>query len=556
MTKNVFKYYQSDISHISLPQRFTFPFYYDPHPLAIVAVNELQEYLLHQTDFVHDFGIDTDRGIGKMFGVLVVKNPLGKLGYITAFSGMMSGKTVINGFAPPIYDILDPTSYFQKETIQLANLTKEISRLESNAQLSVSKEIYHTIAQDYSDKLKALKSKLKNDKKRRKSERELNQHQSDEETQLSLLAKHKQESLNAQFLLQAYTEYIDQQLANAKDEHLTLHNQLQQLKEERKSKSHALQQWLFDQYNFLNISGEKRNVIDIFRTRVIDIPPSGTGDCAAPKMLQYAFDNELTPMALAEFWWGKSPNSEIRKHGNFYPACRGKCEPILGHMLAGMDIDSNPLLTNPAIGKTLEIVYEDEYLCVINKPSEFLSAPGKHITDSVQERMKAKYPHSTGPLIVHRLDMSTSGLIVIGKTKEIYTQLQSQFVKRTVKKRYVALLAGIVKDDAGYIDLPLQLDINNRPYQKVCHEYGKSARTRYEVIERKDGKTKIHFYPITGRTHQLRVHAAHTDGLNAPIVGDDLYGKKDKRLHLHAEMITFTHPISGEVISLHVAPEF
>lgn len=556
MTKNVFKYYQSDISHISLPQRFTFPFYYDPHPLAIVAVNELQEYLLHQTDFVHDFGIDTDRGIGKMFGVLVVKNPLGKLGYITAFSGMMSGKTVINGFAPPIYDILDPTSYFQQETIQLANLTKEISRLESNAQLSVSKEIYHTIAQDYSDKLKALKSKLKNDKKRRKSERELNQHQSDEETQLSLLAKHKQESLNAQFLLQAYTEYIDQQLANAKDKHLTLHNQLQQLKEERKSKSHALQQWLFDQYNFLNISGEKRNVIDIFRTRVIDIPPSGTGDCAAPKMLQYAFDNELTPMALAEFWWGKSPNSEIRKHGNFYPACRGKCEPILGHMLAGMDIDSNPLLTNPAIGKTLEIIYEDEYLCVINKPSEFLSAPGKHITDSVQERMKAKYPHSTGPLIVHRLDMSTSGLIVIGKTKEIYTQLQSQFVKRTVKKRYVALLAGIVKDDAGYIDLPLQLDINNRPYQKVCHEYGKSARTRYEVIERKDGKTKIHFYPITGRTHQLRVHAAHTDGLNAPIVGDDLYGKKDKRLHLHAEMITFTHPISGEVISLHVAPEF
>ncbi len=335
-----------------------------------------------------------------------------------------------------------------------------------------------------------------------------------------------------------------------------MHNQLQQLKEERKSKSHALQQWLFDQYNFLNISGEKRNVIDIFRTRVIDIPPSGTGDCAAPKMLQYAFDNELTPMALAEFWWGKSPNSEIRKHGNFYPACRGKCEPILGHMLAGMDIDSNPLLTNPAIGKTLEIIYEDEYLCVINKPSEFLSAPGKHITDSVQERMKAKYPHSTGPLIVHRLDMSTSGLIVIGKTKEIYTQLQSQFVKRTVKKRYVALLAGIVKDDAGYIDLPLQLDINNRPYQKVCHEYGKSARTRYEVIERKDGKTKIHFYPITGRTHQLRVHAAHTDGLNAPIVGDDLYGKKDKRLHLHAEMITFTHPISGEVISLHVAPEF
>jgi len=323
--------------------------------------------------------------------------------------------------------------------------------------------------------------------------------------------------MNAQFLLSAYSEYIDGEVTKAKDTHLHLSQELDQLKVSRKTKSNALQQWLFDQYNFLNINGERRNVIDIFKNRVIDVPPSGTGDCAAPKLLQYAFSHQLTPICMAEFWWGKSPSSEIRKHGNFYPACRGKCEPVLGHMLQGMEIDPNPLLTNPAIGKTLEIVYEDEYLAVINKPAEFLSAPGKHITDSVQERMKAKYPESTGPLIVHRLDMSTSGLIVIGKTKEIYTELQKQFVKRTVQKRYVALLDGIVKSDEGFIDLPLQLDINNRPYQKVEYEYGKSARTRYEIVERKDGKTRIHFYPITGRTHQLRVHAAHVDGLNAPI---------------------------------------
>ena len=297
-------------------------------------------------------------------------------------------------------------------------------------------------------------------------------------------------------------------------------------------------------------------MIDIFRNRVIDVPPSGTGDCAAPKMLQYAFSNGLTPVAMAEFWWGKSPNSEVRKHGNFYSACRGKCEPVLGHMLQGIDVDPNPFLTNQAIGKTLETIYEDEYICVINKPTEFLSGPGKHVTDSVQERMKDKYPESTGPLIVHRLDMSTSGLLVIGKTKEIYTQLQLQFVKRTVKKRYIALLDGVVANDEGYIDLPLQLDINNRPYQKVEYEFGKSARTRFEVIERKAGKTKIYFYPITGRTHQLRVHAAHVDGLNAPIVGDDLYGVKGDRLHLHAESIMFTHPVTGEEVTLSVEAEF
>lgn len=556
MSISIFKYYHSDVSHISLPERFTFPFYYDPHPLAVVAVKELQDYLNVQTDFFHDFGIEGESGTGKMFGVLVVRNDSGELGYITAFSGMMSGLTVVKGFAPPLYDILDPESYFQKETLELAALTKEILSLENDPQLHQMKGEYELIESSYKQKLSDQKTKHRTNKKVRKIERDAKLNNTPKEEYSALLVRHKQKSLNDKFLLQAYEEYIDQELAIASNKYLSPSNHLNTLKQQRKSKSNALQQVLFDQYNFLNISGERRNVIDIFRNRAIDVPPSGTGDCAAPKMLQYAFANGLTPVAMAEFWWGRSPNSEIRKHGNFYPACKGKCEPILGHMLQGMNIDPNPFLTNQAIGKTLEIVYEDEYICVVNKPTEFLSAPGKHVTDSVQERMKDKYPESTGPLIAHRLDMSTSGLIVIGKTKEIYTQLQSQFVKRTVQKRYVALLDGIVENDEGNIDLPLQLDINNRPYQKVEYEYGKSARTRYEVIERKEGKTKIYFYPITGRTHQLRVHAAHPDGLNTPIVGDDLYGVKSDRLHLHAESISFLHPVSGEEISLSVEAEF
>ncbi|MDG1100119.1 MAG: pseudouridine synthase [Saprospiraceae bacterium] len=555
MSISIFKYFQTDVSSISLPERFTFPFYYDPHPLALVAAKELQDYLSVQTDFTHDFGID-GVGVGKMFGVLIVRNAENKLGYIQAFSGMMSSQTVVNGFAPPVYDILDPESYFQKKTRVLALLTEAIQSLQIDPSRQSMKTQYELIESNYYQKFKEQKAKHKSDKRARKLIREEKQNNIPEEEYKFLLTRHKQESLNAQFLLQSYGEYIDQELALAKVKYLTSSIKLDALKQKRKSKSNALQQWLFDQYNFLNISGEKRNVIDIFRNRVVDVPPSGTGDCAAPKMLQYAFSNGLNPVAMAEFWWGKSPNSEVRKHGNFYSACRGKCEPVLGHMLQGIDVDPNPFLTNQALGKILETIYEDEYICVINKPTEFLSGPGKYVTDSVQERMKDKYPESTGPLIVHRLDMSTSGLLVIGKTKEIYTQLQLQFVKRTVKKRYIALLDGVVTNDEGYIDLPLQLDINNRPYQKVEYEFGKSARTRFEVIERKAGKTKIYFYPVTGRTHQLRVHAAHIDGLNAPIVGDDLYGLKGDRLHLHAESITFTHPVTGEEVTLSVEAEF
>jgi len=555
MSISIFKYFQTDVSSISLPERFTFPFYYDPHPLALVAAKELQDYLSVQTDFTHDFGID-GVGVGKMFGVLIVRNAENELGYIQAFSGMMSSQTVVNGFAPPLYDILDPEGYFQKKTRVLALLTEAIQSLQIDPSRQSMKTQYELIESNYYQKFKEQKAKHKSDKRARKLIREEKQNNIPEEEYKFLLTRHKQESLNAQFLLQSYGEYIDQELALAKVKYLTSSIKLDALKQKRKSKSNALQQWLFDQYNFLNISGEKRNVIDIFRNRVVDVPPSGTGDCAAPKMLQYAFSNGLNPVAMAEFWWGKSPNSEVRKHGKFYSACRGKCEPVLGHMLQGIDVDPNPFLTNQALGKILETIYEDEYICVINKPTEFLSGPGKYVTDSVQERMKDKYPESTGPLIVHRLDMSTSGLLVIGKTKEIYTQLQLQFVKRTVKKRYIALLDGVVTNDEGYIDLPLQLDINNRPYQKVEYEFGKSARTRFEVIERKAGKTKIYFYPVTGRTHQLRVHAAHVDGLNAPIVGDDLYGVKGDRLHLHAESITFTHPVTGEEVTLSVEAEF
>lgn len=259
---------------------------------------------------------------------------------------------------------------------------------------------------------------------------------------------------------------------------------------------------------------------------------------------------------MAEFWWGKSPKKEIRKHQQYYPACQGKCKPILTHMLAGIDMDINPLLQNPAIGKELETIFEDNELIVIYKPAEFLSVPGIHIQDSVYTRIKQQVKNISGPIIVHRLDMSTSGLLVLAKNKKTHKYLQSQFIKRTVKKRYTALLDGNVNGDKGTIDLPLRVDLDDKPRQLVCYEHGRPSKTNWEVIERKNGKTKVYFYPISGRTHQLRVHASHTSGLNTPISGDDLYGTKSHRLYLHADTLEFIHPVNKQKMAFYKEAEF
>ena len=310
--------------------------------------------------------------------------------------------------------------------------------------------------------------------------------------------------------------------------------------------SNNIQNQLFDQYHFLDANGKTKSVLQLFEHVENGKPPSGAGECCAPKLLQYAYQYHLKPIAMAEFWWGASPASEIRKHKLFYPACRGKCEPILGHMLQGLEVDPNPMKENPAEGKELEIIYEDDEIVVVNKPAEFLSVPGKTISDSVLKRMEAYLPDATGPLLVHRLDMSTSGILLVAKNKEAHEYLQDQFIRRIVKKRYVALLDGELSEKSGVVDLPLRVDLDDRPRQLVCYEYGKSAKTEWELIEVKNGKSKVYFYPLTGRTHQLRVHAAHPNGLNMPITGDDLYGRKADRLHLHAEQLTFKHPKSKE----------
>lgn len=547
MTINKFHPFKTNISSISLPEKFTFPFYYEPHELSIIASNELQEYLENQSDFEHNFGLNTTQEglvIGKMFGVLVCQNEAGEVGQLWAFSGKLADSNHHEKFVPTVYDMLDKNGFYKIGEDQLNLITKEIEILEnSESYTKALQELENTKTEAFKD-IQNQKNNIKVQKKLRDAIRKSETFNEEELKNAS-----QQEGI----LLKKMNLYWNYKIEDAQKNFDLINSKIETLRLHRKQKSAGLQQKLFAEYAFLNQFGEHKSIGEIFEGN----PPAGAGECAAPKLLHYAFANNLKPIAMAEFWWGKSPNSEIRKHKQFYPACKSKCEPILmQHLLKGLDIEINPFEYNPAEGKNITIVYDDAYLVVINKPAEFLSVPGKQIKDSVYQRVKDLFPNATGPLIVHRLDMSTSGIMILAKNETIYKELQSQFIKRTIKKRYVALLDGIISDNEGFIDLPLRVDLDDRPRQLVCYEYGKTAQTKWQKIEIKDNKTKIYFYPITGRTHQLRVHASHELGLKTPIIGDDLYGKKANRLHLHAEQLTFVHPISKKEMTITVEAEF
>jgi tRNA pseudouridine32 synthase/23S rRNA pseudouridine746 synthase len=551
--------FEKEIKGIQLPEKFTFPFYYEPHPLAEIASQELQSYLEKEAELNHDFGLaqnEENSALGKMFGVLVVENSQGKLGYLAGFSGKIGGTLDHEGFVPPIFDMLADGTSYQKGQIVLSELTRQIEKLEQDPELSRLQSVQKEETKKFEEQLASEKATIKERKKARKQERTEGQSNLSPSDYTELDEKLRNESQTEQYFLKDFNRYWRYHLSKTKLRLERIQTKLEQLKETRRATSNSLQKQLFDHYQFLSIAGKTKGLVDIFAPTPFQIPPSGAGDCAAPKLLQYAFKHQLKPICMAEFWWGVSPKSEIRQHKQYYPSCRGKCEPILEHMLSGMQVDENPMLTNPALGKMLPILFEDDSIIIVNKPAEFLSVPGKMIDDSVLLRMRQKYPDATGPMIVHRLDMSTSGIMVLAKTKDTYHFLQRQFVNRIVKKRYVALLEGEVVGEEGTIDLPIRVDLMERPKQLVDFENGKKALTEWKVIERLNGRTKVHFQPITGRTHQLRVHSAFTDGLNCPIVGDDLYGRRADRLHLHAQQLTFKHPETKEFVTFEVDEEF
>lgn len=559
MTDSYFTPFKQSIESYSLPEKFTFPFYYKPHPLCMLAVKYLQQDLVVQGVGEQDFSlnsVDEARGNGKMLGVLLVLNTQGEVGYLSAFSGQVVEQNNGPKFVPPVFDILDENGFFLTGQVEINQLNQRISQLEQNPEIAKYTQLLTTERACAQLEIQQHRHVMIEGRKERKAERLTAQAKLGEAEfeQLKItLGKHSVQQKNQ--LKDLNTQWQQRiEIAEQKLHQITV--EITALKQERKQQSKSLQQKVFEHYAFLNINGVKQDLNTLFSNTVRGQPPAGAGDCAAPKLLQHAFSHSLKPLALAEFWWGPPPKSEIRQHGQFYGSCQGKCQPILAHMLEGMTIDDNPLLINPALGKTIDIVYEDDSMVVINKPAEFLSVPGKNITDSIFSRMVQQYPNARGPLIVHRLDMSTSGLMVIALTKQAHQRLQQQFIQRTVKKRYIALLDGELEADEGVIDLPLRVDLDDRPRQLVCHDYGKPAQTHWQVITRQLAQTKVYFFPITGRTHQLRVHSAHVKGLNMPIKGDDLYGRGSSRLHLHAESLEIAHPMTKKQMHFQVDATF
>ncbi|HBK20788.1 MAG TPA: RNA pseudouridine synthase [Cryomorphaceae bacterium] len=555
-TAPIFHLFSSDIRKIASPEQFTYPFFYQPHPLTEAAAKELQSFLLKGT-LVHNFGMGAHESLieqGKMFGVLVVNDSSGNLGWLAAYSGKLSEEPQ-GYFVPPVADIHAAQSFYKKGEAELNDMSAAIAALEQDSKRKAQKKALQDRLDEINEHLRKGRAALKEAKKARQKYREAVRPTISEEDFEGICERLASESIQGQLAFKhSSKEWLAEQeaLVEKLDQFDT---DIRDLKEERRLKSNALQREIFDHYTFLNANGESQVLSACFPDFDLRHPPSGSGDCCAPKLLQYAYKNELKPLALGEFWWGNAPDKEIRQHAYFYPSCASRCRPILGHMLQGLEVEENPLLTYGQ-DKPMPVVYEDEDLVVVNKPAGLLSVPGVEIEDSALTRIKNRYPNATGAILLHRLDMSTSGLLMFTLNPKANKRMQRQFIKRQVQKTYIADISGLVAEEQGVIRLPLAPDYYDLPRQMVCHKTGKASETHWSVLQRFKSSTRLALKPITGRTHQLRVHCAHPEGLGLSIIGDELYGIIGQRLHLHAHQLEFTHPTTKEIIRIEAPIDF
>ena len=551
------------------------PLDYEPHPLCIQACREVQEMLARREDWQEEIAR------GKMFGVIIVENvktdtDVPKWGYLAAYSGQIGGRSDWEDFVPAVFDYLQPDGYFKTHEAEISRINQSISHLEKDERMKEARTLIRQLQEERKRTIAAYQEKMKEAKAKRDSRREAGNLSEAEEAQMIKESQFMKAELRR--LKKSLSEKTAQET-----EFEDYQENILRLKQLRKQLSDALQQWLFSQFRMLNQEGESKDLLEIFRDEALKeypqaaiatsriaalkmVPPAGSGECCEPKLLQYAYQHGYKPLQMAMFWWGESPKEEIRHHLQFYPACNGKCKPIL-HWMLPPSVFESPASAENGIGgqkgpfpkqvemlyEQVETLYEDCELTVIHKPAGLLSVPGKDAAQpSVYALMRRKYPEATGPLIVHRLDMATSGLMIIAKTEFAYHRLQKAFLNHQIQKKYVAIISGKVIPEKGIISLPLMPDYLDRPRQIVNHTQGKEAITEYEVLEHvDDSHLRIALYPKTGRTHQLRVHCAHQEGLNAPILGDPLYGnEKAARLHLHAEEITFEHPLTGKKMTI------
>ncbi len=586
---------------IPSPRQFTYPFCYEVDPLAEAASLELQRYIA-DADLM-----STEKGCGKMFGVLVVEyeDEEGALqcGFLAAYSGLLGGRNDWPYFVPPVFDAQQPDGHFKRTEREISAINREIAAIEHDPEYLQSVAQHEQTKKRLQAEVDAFKAEVDAAKVRRDARRKSGEPLSEEEQ-----AEMIRESQFMKAELRRRRKAMEQANSTLHIPHSTF---LKSLQRKRKQMSDELQRWLFSAYRMLNAKGEERDLIDIFREYTHAMPPAGAGDCCAPKLLQYAYLHHLRPVCMAEFWWGESPASEIRHHLHYYPACRSKCLPILTHMLKGLDVAPNPLAQKRHTAEP-RVLYADEYIMVVDKPAGMLSVPGKaesvrsEFSDSANisveeyfanlqlptnsqlptkqftigeaDNSKLKTQNSKFLKAAHRLDMDTSGLLVLARTEQAYVELQRQFASRETVKRYEAVLSGVPTQNSKLktqnsstqpsgcleaISLPLIADINDRPRQRVDMEHGKPALTLYNIVEVRavdantavayttkkvdKRRTLVHLYPKTGRTHQLRVHCAYPLGLACPILGDPLYGiERADRMYLHAAELTFRHPITGE----------
>ena len=574
-------------SGIDIPERMNNPLDYQPHPLCIAACKELQNYLSQREDWREEIGK------GKMFGVLIVENTqpepgTPEIGYLAAYSGQIGGRSDWDDFVPAVFDYLQPDGYFKTHEAEISDINQRIKQLEGNEHIKEAKSLILQLQEERKQTIAAYQEKMKEAKAKRDARRKTG----------NLTPEEEAEMVKESQFMKAELRRLKKSLSEKttlETEYEVFQADILRLKQLRKTLSDALQQWLFSQFRMQNHEGKMKDLLEIFRDAALRdypqatlatsriaslkmVPPAGSGECCEPKLLQYAYLHGYRPLQMAMFWWGESPKEEIRHHLQFYPACNGKCKPILHWMLPDRVFDSKI-----AEKQALETLYEDDQLAVIYKPSGLLSVPGKDSSQpSVYSIMRKKYPAASSPLIVHRLDMATSGLMIIAKTDFAYHRLQKEFLHHRVQKKYIAIIGckdqeacdkiwekakkeelkeegkSSIATEKQKISLPLMPDYLDRPRQIVNHEQGKEAITEYEVLDRIDAThLRLALYPKTGRTHQLRVHCAHHEGLNAPILGDPLYGnEKASRLHLHAEEITFEHPFTGKEINIKREADF
>lgn len=578
---------QALLSGIDIPERMNNPLDYQPHPLCITVCKELQTYLSEREDWREE--IDK----GKMFGILIVENAkpepgASKISYLAAYSGQIGGRSDWDDFVPAVFDYLQPDGHFKTHEAEISDINQRIKQLEGNEHIKEAKSLILQLQEERKRTIAAYQEKMKEAKAKRDARRKTG----------NLTPEEEAEMVKESQFMKAELRRLKKSLSEKttlETEYEVFQADILRLKQLRKTLSDALQQWLFSQFRMQNHEGKMKDLLEIFRDAALRdypqatlatsriaalkmVPPAGSGECCEPKLLQYAYLHGYRPLQMAMFWWGESPKEEIRHHLQFYPACNGKCKPILHWMLPDRVFDSKI-----AEKQALETLYEDDLLAVIYKPSGLLSVPGKDSSQpSVYSIMRKKYPAASSPLIVHRLDMATSGLMIIAKTDFAYHRLQKEFLHHRVQKKYIAIIGckdqeacdkiwekakkkemkeegkSSISTEKQKISLPLMPDYLDRPRQIVNHEQGKEAITEYEVLDRIDAThLRLALYPKTGRTHQLRVHCAHHEGLNAPILGDPLYGnEKASRLHLHAEEITFEHPLTGKEINIKREADF